>query len=278
MFEIALLFVGIAGFAASGYLDLKFTEFPDWLPYLMIIAALSFRGAMSFFKGNLWILGYSVIVGISFLAIGLALYFAKQWGDGDAWLLGALGFLFPETAWFGVETVMPFPITLLFNFLLVSIVYLIIYSLFLGLKNRKINRKYLDEIISEKTKLSLLILFFFAFSWGFSIYMHFAFYIGVENLIQILLLPFLLTFVILFTYYARVVEKHLFKKKVKTSELREGDVIIDDKWKGLTKREVNKIKRERSYVWIKEGVRFAPVFLFTLLISIFYGDFIILFI
>jgi prepilin signal peptidase PulO-like enzyme (type II secretory pathway) len=74
------------------------------------------------------------------------------------------------------------------------------------------------------------------------------------------------------------VEKNLFKKRVKSSELREGDVILGGKWKGLTKAQIVKIRRKSDHVWIKEGVRFAPVFVITMIISIFYGDFIFIFI
>ena len=68
----------------------------------------------------------------------------------------------------------------------------------------------------------------------------------------------------------------IFKRKIKTSELREGDVILDGRWRGLTKKEVAEIRRRGKYAWIKEGVRFAPVFIITMLISIFYGDLILI--
>jgi len=60
-------------------------------------------------------------------------------------------------------------------------------------------------------------------------------------------------------------------KKVKISELREGDVLLDFKvWRGITKEEIEDLKRRRvKYVFIKEGVRYAPTFLFSLILLIF---------
>jgi len=277
MFEIALLAVGIVGFGLAGYLDLRYTEFPDWLPYSMIVLAVVLRGAFAFFENNWMILGNSVFIGLVFLALGLLLYFTRQWGDGDAWLIGALGFLFPEQAGFGGATLLPFPLAVLFNFLFVSLIYLIMYSVILGIKNRSVNRKYLEGIRKCKNRFVAFVALFFAVPWGFASIMHLQFSLGMNQLMQMILLPFLLTFILFFSYYAKAVEKYMFKRKIKTSELKEGDVILDGRWRGITKKEIGKIRAESRHVWIKEGVRFAPVFIITMLISLFYGDLILIF-
>lgn len=272
MLGLILLAVGIAGFGLAGYWDLRYTEFPDWLPYSMIILALLFRGIFGFLESDWWILGDSVFVGAGFLSLGLLLYYSKQWGDGDAWLLGTLGFLFPNQTSFQVSTFFPFPLTLLFNFLMVSLVYLIGYSIALGMKNREVNKKFVVKIRSEKSKFLGMPLFFFAVSWTSALILQLWFSFGMERLIQIIVLPVILVFILFFSYYAKIVEKDLFKRRIKSSELKEGDVILEDRWRGITKKEVREISRGRKYVWIKEGVRFAPVFIITLLISLFYGD------
>jgi hypothetical protein len=215
-------------------------------------------------------------VGCVLLAIGLGLYFAKQWGDGDAWLLGALGFLFSSQLVFGAETVMPFPLTLISNFLFVSLVYLIIYSIFLGVRNREVNRKYVERVKEVKNRLILFIALFFIVSWSFALFFASNTVIGYTGVTQMTTLPFLLTFILLFSYYAKGVEENLFKRKIKTSELKEGDVVLDGKWRGLTEKEIVEIRKNNKHVWVKEGVRFAPVFIMTTLISIFYGDLILI--
>ncbi len=273
-----LLAIGVVGFGLAGYWDLRYTEFPDWLPYSIIVLSLIVRGIFAFIENDLWIIGNSIFVGVVFLALGLLLYFSKQWGDGDAWLLGALGFLFPNTSGFVINSVMPFPLTLLFNFLFISLVYLIVYSIFLGLKRRDVNKIYLNYLKGQSKIVFPLIALFFVFSWGFAFYVYSSLSVPVNFLTTILLFPFLLTFVLLFTSYAKVVEENLFKKKINVNELKVGDVIMKGKWKGLTEKDIRELKGTKRYVWIKEGVRFAPVFLFAMLISLFYGDLIMIFI
>ncbi|MFH1237619.1 MAG: A24 family peptidase [Candidatus Aenigmatarchaeota archaeon] len=279
MLSVILLAIGIIGFGLGAYWDIKTTEFPDWLPYSIIILSLGARGVFSFITGDWMILASSIFIGLAFLGIGLLMYFARQWGDGDAWLLGAMGFLLPEQLEFGVTTALPFPLAMLFNFLLVSLVYLIAYSVYLGLRHTSVNSKYLQHLKEQKIKLIAMVAFFFAFSWSFAFFM--TTLPSVTNPVsmnQFVFLPFLLTFVLLFSYYAKVVEKHLFKKKVRTSELREGDVALDGRWKGLSKKDIAALRKRSKHVWIKEGVRFAPVFVITIVITVFWGDLIFLFV
>lgn len=271
MLDFLLLALGMAGFGFAAYWDLRYTEFPDWLPYSMIILTVATKAVASFIANDWWILLNSLLVGALFLGLGLLLYFSRQWGDGDAWLMGAMGFLLPVQMGFGAETILPFPMSVLFNFLFISLVYLIAYSVFLGLKNRSINKKYADVLRNEKYKLIGMSAFFFAFSWGFASFMG-SLYLSTVNIMQMFFLPFLLTFILFFSYYAKTVEKNLFKRKIRTSELKEGDVILDGRWKGVTKKDIATLKKKTKHVWIKEGVRFAPVFVITMSISIFYGD------
>jgi len=74
--------------------------------------------------------------------------------------------------------------------------------------------------------------------------------------------------------FGKVVEETGFKKRIKISELREGDVLDDSKlWEGLTKEQIKKLqKSNKKYVVIKEGVRFAPTFPIALMFTIFFGD------
>lgn len=276
MFDLILLAAGLVGFGAAAYWDLRFTEFPDQLPYLLIVTAVLVRTAQSLITGDFFIIGNSLVVGAMFLLMGLLLYHAKQWGDGDAWLLGALGFLFPSQAPFGAPTVMPFPLTLLSNFLFISLLYLVTYSLILGLGKSRVNRSYLKTLKSKKYRLAGLIFLFFAVSWSLALYSILFMNLGLNQTIHMLGLPFLLAFILLFSYYAKNVEDVVFRKKVKTSELREGDVVMDDKWRGLKAEEVKELRKKKKYIWVKEGVRFAPVFILTLIISILWGDMILI--
>ncbi len=74
--------------------------------------------------------------------------------------------------------------------------------------------------------------------------------------------------------FVKAVENVGFKKRIPVSKLKVGDVPDYYKiWEGITEKEVNKIKKSgKKYIWIKEGVRFAPAFPLALLFTIFFGD------
>ncbi len=276
MLWIFSLIIGIAGFIAGSYWDLRYTEFPDWLPYSMIIAGVGLRGVFAFIYSDIWILGNSIMIGCIFLALGYVFYFTKQWGDGDAWLLGAMGFIFPDTGGFAIHTLFSFPITLLLNFLFVSLIYLIAYSLFLGYRSKDVRKSFLKDLNSNSRRYLMFILIFFVVSYTSVFYLSFTYNVPLSSMPTMLFLPFLLTFILIFTNYARIIEKDMFKKKIPVSRLRVGDVILEDKWRGLKEEDIKKLKKTRKTVWIKEGVRFAPVFLLTIAISFLIGDLVII--
>jgi len=89
--------------------------------------------------------------------------------------------------------------------------------------------------------------------------------------------PPLLVAILIFVHYGRFIEKNLFKRKIKVKDLRVGDVPVGDKWRVLTHKEVKELKKKGGEIWIKEGVRFAPVFIITMLVTLFYGNLMLLF-
>ena len=80
--------------------------------------------------------------------------------------------------------------------------------------------------------------------------------------------------------FVKAVENVGFKKKIPVSKLRVGDVPDYYKiWEGITEKEIRKIKKSgKKYIWIKEGVRFAPAFPLALLFTLIMGDGIVWFI
>jgi hypothetical protein len=278
-FEWILLAIGTVGFGLGAYWDLKTTEFPDWLPYAIILAALAVRGSFSFILGDWWILLSSVMAGLLFLGFGLLLYYLKQWGDGDAWLLGSLGFLFPAYSTFEIAAspfqaigYMPFPIIMLFNFFFLSFCYLVAYSIVLGIRHRKVSRKFWKELRKDSRNVILLIAFFTVLCLGMVAYLNLSLEIPLSNMYNLLGLPALFAAVIIFIRYGRFVEHNLFRKRIPASKLRVGDVLIAEKWKGLTEKEIKAIRKKGGSVWIKEGVRFAPVFIIALYATLFMGS------
>lgn len=278
MFEWILLAIGFVGFSLAGYWDLKTTEFPDWLPYSMIVLALLVRGVYSLLSNDLTMIINSVIFGLVFLGFGLGLYFTKQWGDGDAWLMGTLGFLFPDPAGFAFVSFFPFPVVMFFNFFFIAFTYLLVYSIALGIRSREASKKFFGELRSDMKSIAAIILIFTGLSLGLFTYLYFYYTVPVYVLNYLLTIPLLFALLVFFLRYGRFVEKNLFKKKIPVKDLRVGDVLIADKWKGLTEQEIRKLKEKGGEVWIKEGVRFAPVFVITLIVTLFFGSLIGLFV
>jgi len=279
MLELILLAIGLVGFGVTGYLDLKTTEFPDWMPYSIIASALVVRGIYAFLLSDFSIIMNSIVIGVVFLGIGLLMYYTRQWGDGDAWLLGAMGFLFPDaTSFTAISTAtsgflaFPFPAVLLFNFFFISFFYLIIYSLALGMRSPNISSQYFRYLKGNAKSIVSLIAIFSAFSIGLFLYMFFQLSIPFDKLLYVILFPFLFAGLLLFLHYGKFIESRIFRRRVDASKLRPGDVPIGSKWKVLSEKEVRALKKKGGKIWIKEGVRFAPVFIITLLITLFCGN------
>ena len=76
----------------------------------------------------------------------------------------------------------------------------------------------------------------------------------------------------LFYVYAKTIEKYVFRKKIPVSKLKEGDVVEGMIWRGITKEEIAKIRKQKKSVIIKEGVRFVPVFAIALILTLMYGN------
>lgn len=279
LLEMTLILIGIsvAGFGLAGYWDLRTTEFPDWLPYAMIVLALGVRGAFSFLTGDLSLIINSVVVGGLFLGFGLGLYWFRQWGDGDAWLLGVMGFLFPDSGSIAVNTVLPFPMALLFNFFFIAFFYLLVYSVGLGVRSPKVARKFVKEIRDARMDLAKIVGGFTAAILVLMAFVVVQLGMPLWSSAYMLVFPPLLLSVMVFTRYGRFVEANLFRRKVLASKVRVGDVLMDDKWRGLTEEEVGRIHKKGGDVWIKEGVRFAPVFLITVLVTLWAGNLLLAF-
>jgi len=271
MLGLILLAVGICGFGLAAYWDLKTTEFPDWLPYSIIILSLGIRAVFAFIYADAWILLSSLLIGSAFLGFGMLMYYARQWGDGDAWLIGALGFLFPDATGFAVNTFFPFPIAMLFNFFFVSFFYMVAYSVALGLMNRSVARKFFGSLRGNLKGMAMIIAVFTALCAGLVIALVSAFPMQPMMLVYMMLFPFVLAAILLFARYGKFVENNLFRRQISAKKVRVGDVPVGNRWRGLTEQEVKKIKNKGGKIWIKEGVRFAPAFIITLLVTMLYG-------
>lgn len=253
---IEIIILALVGSAIAGLWDLKTTEVPDPLPIGMAVIGAGYWLVNWLLTGDSNSLITSLIVGTILLSAGLLLYKRGQWGGADAWILGAIGYMIPVYA--GELFIVPY----LLNFMIVSIVYTVVYSLVIGLLNAAVF-KHVAKDFRENAKIlvgvplcaALIIL-------GVSLYFG-------ALLLKILPLVILL---VLFWRYAVVIEKRVFRKRIPTSRLKKGDVIENGNWIGLTEQQVRKIRKEKKFVTIKDGMRFVPVFAIALLLTLLYGN------
>ncbi len=244
------LVIALIGCAIAGLWDLFTTDIPDEVSESMIIFGIFYWILKSLQLGTLKPLLMSLSVGIIFFLFGYVLYKTGQWGGGDAKLLAGIGFLVP---FYG--NMKYFPLHLVMNVFVVGAIYVILYSIVVGFVNN-IWKKFYDEIPKTSLFASLLVIIV-----GLLIPNRF-----------VSLSVGLLGFLIIFWYYAKTIEKHVFVKRIPTSKLKVGDVLFESKeWEGITKEELEKL-RKKKYVKIKEGVRFGPVFFFALLLTVLYGN------
>jgi len=215
MFELWYIVIALVGSTFCGLWDLKTSDIPDNVCWLMIALGIGLHGLESYVIGSSLPIVNSFIAGGAFLIFGLFMYYTGQWGGGDGELLVAIGFLLPTAT---IPTFFPFSFTFFVNMLFVGAIYSVIYVIFLA-KSPGVERK------------------------GFEFY-----------------------------------------RKIPTSKLREGDVVGENiprlkiykrKIRGLKKEEINKIKKIKKHIMIREGIRYGLAFPLALAITLYFGDLIL---
>ncbi len=280
MLDIILVLTGLLGFGLAAYYDIKTTEFSEMIPYGMIVIAIFAKLASAYLTGSYDLFFTSVANGIFLLAIGLALYYLGQWGDGDAFLLGTLGFLFPiPNVFFNPEFMLPLPAALVFNTFAIGSVYTILSAAYIGLTNKKVWKIFVVDVHKNLFIIVAAAILFFAIFLELPLAI--GWYLGLSVPAAAItsslwfLLPAVL--IVLFWRYARIIDEKMFTKKIAASRLKVGDVVKAFRlWKGVTRNEVKELRRKGGYVVIREGLRFAPVFLFSFVATLVIGDVVLL--
>ncbi len=253
MLEIALI-IALVGLSVAGAWDLFTTEVPDEIPYLMVVLGIFtwYMNALTF--GDFLSLFYSLFLGTFLLVGGIIMYRQGAWGGADAWLLGATAFLLP------LYQGRIFMFDFIFNLFIVGSVYMILYAVILGFLNAHVAGIFYKDLKGNAQFIAPPLLFAF-----FSA-LYVPFFTGPLVIIAALLV---------FWRYAKIIEKHVFRKRVKTSDLKPGDVTENMIWRGITEEEIKEIRKKKKYVVVKEGVRFVPAFPITLVVTLLYGNLLI---
>lgn len=227
----------------AGIYDLKTSDIFEEVPALMVSFGLFYWYIVSLFLKDFSYFLSSVTVGIFLLSFGLILFKLKLWGDGDAWILGGIGFMVPflHSPFSSI-----YPFLLLFSVLLVGAIYSLVYILIYGLLDKKIKKKFSSNFNKNRS----LLLGFLIPCLAASIYVPFLAVIGALPIIYV---------------YSKTVEENM-KKRIKTSELKEGDVVAGKEIVGVTREDIKNLRNKQKSIEIQEGVRFTMVFPISLLI------------
>jgi Flp pilus assembly protein protease CpaA len=265
MLELLLIAIAIIGSLAAGIYDLKTSNIPDSLCITMIIIGLILHSIYGFLTGDFNNLINSLMFGGLFLIFGLAMYFTGQWGGGDGELLVALGVLLPNLT--VINTYFPFAISFFINSFFIGAVYSLTYSMFLLYRNDGISKSFFKSVEQPSFMIVLLTLL--------SLSVVSFFYLKVFSVI------FFLSFImVIFWKFAKSIDKG-FYKRIPVRKLKVDDMLGEDipklklykrLIKGLTKEQVRKIKKNKRYVIIKEGIRYGLTFPLTLIFTLLFGD------
>ncbi|MEM5875380.1 MAG: prepilin peptidase [Candidatus Aenigmatarchaeota archaeon] len=265
MIEIISLIILFFGLLIASYYDLKTTEIPDKFAYIFLSIGVILFIVNSYINNfNNFIDNFIISLLIS--TIGFIMYFFGQWGLGDSFLLASSTFfLFFKTS----KSFFIYPqLDFFSNLIIVGSFYIPLYSLPGFLRDKKAKKLFINRVKEFSSRILFLI---FLFSILFLVI---SFYLLKQIFIRPLI--FVVTFTLFLNYlwiYLKACEK-MFIKRIKVNELKVGDVLLESKrWDGIDKKEIEKIKKARKkYVYIKNGVAFAPVFLISLIVTLLIGN------
>ena len=265
MLEVVFLIVlALIWIVFASVQDLREREVANWLNFSLIIFALGFRFFYSLFEGGSYDFFYQGLIGLGiFFILGNALYYGKMFAGGDAKLMIALGAVIGFSESFSVN--LKIYILFLLVFLFSGALYGLSWSLFLAVKNFKNFKEEFRKQVKKNLKL-----FYFAMIVGLC-------FMGIGFFENLFFLLGVFIFVSPYFYlFAKSVDEVCMVKKVKVKDLREGDwlyknvkvgsAVIKANWEGLSKKDIELIRKKNKFVLIRQGIPFIPVFLISFLI------------
>ncbi len=265
--EVFLVILGIVWIFFAMFEDLKKREIANWLNLSLIVFALGFRFFYGLFfgleNGEGFMFLYQGLLGFGvFFLIGNLFYYGKVFAGGDANLMIALGAVIP----FSLDLFENISIGVLFLllFLLWGSIYGIIWSIYLGIKNRnKFKKEFLERVRKSKKILYVCVLIGILFL-GLSFLE--------TSLIALAIFVFILPY---FWFLAKSIDEVSMVKRVKPGKLTIGDWLYKDvrvngrlikaNWDGLSEKDINLLKKKNKLVKVRYGIPYAPVFFLAFL-------------
>lgn len=262
-----MILLGLIWIIFASVQDLKSREVSNWLNFSLVVFALGIRFFYSLFEANDFVFFYQGLIGLGvFLVLGNLFYYGRLFGGGDAKLMIALGAVLPlSLVW---ESNLNIFIWFLALFLIVGSFYGLVWSVVLTFINfNSFKIKFLKLVDKNRKKI-----IYFSIG-GIGIL-----FLGFVDVI-FLLLGVMFLFLPYFYLYAKSVDDSCMIKKVKSSNLTEGDLLyksvavgkerIIPNWEGLSTLDIKKIRKFKKFILVRQGIPFVPVFLISYLILIY---------
>ena len=264
VFLLVLALIWVSGAVLQ---DLRRREVDNIWNFSLIAFALAYRAFISISMNDYTFFANGVIGLLAFVLIGNILYYGRFFAGGDAKLLIALGAVLPLSYNWTTNLIIFGVFILLFIFL--GSGYVLVWSLFLVGSNFNNFRKELKKQLRINKKWSYFMII--PVLWIIIFY-----YLG--NIMFAVLGLIILFFPILFVY-AKSVEESCMVREVNWDKVTEGDWLYKDvkigrrvikaHWEGLSKNDLEIIKKGKKKVMIKYGVPFTPSFLLALIALIY---------
>ena len=275
MIQIILLSIAFIALFLGAVTDIKTREVPDWINYGIIFAGIGIRTLYSSLTSD-WTFLFYGLAGLGvFMAISYAMFYAGQWGGGDAKMLMGIGALIGFDFSFKTFSL----ITLFILIIFAGAVYSLFWSIFLAVKNRK---KFIREIkknIKKYKKIELIISVCSAAILVSALLMY-----DFNTKIILFCILILINVSCLLALFVKSVEKASMFMYVEPEALTEGDWIakeyrINNKYicgpkdLGIEKKQIKKLIHLKKTgkikkILIKVGIPFIPSFLIAFILAI----------
>lgn len=289
MAELVAYALTAAVLTAASITDLRTREVPDWLNYGAAVSGVAIALISSLILGTVWPFVYSLTGLLVFLAVGSIMFYAGQWGGGDSKMLIALGALL------GLQFSFKFPflslsqimISFWMNLMLAGVLYAFAWSIVIAARNRQRFAKQFAQQAAQLKGFRLSIVALLAVAIVLILFVQ-------GPMIRMALVAAVLATVaaVLLWLFAKSVEKSCMLKYIEPEKLTEGDWIAKDvyvnrkyvcgpKDLGIEKSQIRQLLKYRQLgkirkVLIKEGIPFVPSFLIAFLVSVKFGNLLLL--
>jgi len=258
VFAVALLWLIFASVQ-----DVRKREISNWLNFSLIGLGLAFKLVLGL-RGNWNVFIYGLLGFLVFYLLALLVYYLGAVGGGDAKLLMGIGAILPSGSLGGI---IYSGAVFLGVFLIIGAIYSLAYSGVIAGNNKVRFAAGFRHVFGRMWKMYYFILPLFVLVLLFDIGIQFVLLAGL-----LVLLPVLYA-------YTKAVDSCMIKL-ISWEELQEGDWIVNDikignrliksRANGLNEEEIKLLMKMKRKVFVKYGVPFAPVFLISFLVMVFF--------